>query len=388
MRIQSVDSFPVRLQRDHAAAIGSAGSPAQLRNGAEYRWAEAYPCLYSTAIETALVRVRFDNGIEGWGEAQAPVAPEVPCTIVDRILRPVLIGQVFEPTPQGIASLWNLMYSAMRVRGQTGGFMLDAISGVDIALWDAAGVFRSESASALLNSVRESVPAYLSGVPGNHWDEAAAWRDSGIRAMKVYYSSTKEQLIGDVRRAFELFGPRYVAIDALWRLDPHSAAELCRELKFAEPLFLECPFAPEEIDWHLEFAKRTTIPLAVGESYRTCYEVRRLLESGAVRYLQPDLGRCGFTEGLRLAVLARDCGASVIPHVSIAQAPQLAAAIHFAASLEHCPMVEFNPTVLEAANKFTEPPIEFREGSYIVPDGPGLGVSFNASAPWISDRIG
>jgi L-alanine-DL-glutamate epimerase-like enolase superfamily enzyme len=386
MRIQSLESFPIRLQRDHAAAIGSAGSPAKLRDGAEYGWAATYPCLYSTAIETALVRVRLDNGVDGWGEAQAPVAPEVACTISDLILQPVLVGQAFDPTPEAIAALWDLMYSAMRVRGQTGGFMLDAISGVDLALWDAAGLCRGESASALLNTSRPSVPAYLSGVPGDRWDEAAAWRDSGIRAVKVYYSSTKERLISDVRVALELLGPGAVAVDCLWRLDPDSAVALCRELEFAEPLFLECPFHPEEIDWHIELARHTNIPVAAGESYRTHYEVRRLLESGAIRYLQPDLGRCGLTEGLRLAQLARDCGAGVIPHVSIAEAPQLAAAIHFAGSLEHCPMVEFNPAVVDAANKFIESPIELRNGCYVVPAGPGLGVSFNASAPWMSDR--
>src|SRR4051812_30908345 len=134
MRIQSIDAFPVRLARDLDAAFGSAGSPARLQGEGEYRWAATYPCMYSTAIETALVRVRLSGGEEGWGEAQAPVAPEVACAIIERILRPAITGEEFDATPCGIAALWTRMYSAMRVRGQTGGFMLDAISGVDLGL--------------------------------------------------------------------------------------------------------------------------------------------------------------------------------------------------------------------------------------------------------------
>src|SRR5882724_4502819 len=185
MRIESVDAFAVRLPRDHDAALGSAGSPARLEGEGEYRWASSYPCLYSTLIETALIRVRLDNGIQGWGEAQAPLAPEVACTIVERILRPAIAGEEFEPAPDAIARLWDRMYSTMRVRGQTGGFMLDAISGVDLALWDAAGKYLNRTVSAMLDGKRQHVPAYLSGIPGDRWPEAESWCQSGVNAVKI-----------------------------------------------------------------------------------------------------------------------------------------------------------------------------------------------------------
>lgn len=384
MRIVSVNAYPVRLPRDHRAALGSAGSPAALDGDGEYRWAAAYPCLYSSAIETALIRIELENGVVGWGEAQAPVAPEVACTIVERILRGILLAEEFTPDQARIACLWDRMYAAMRVRGQTGGFMLDAISGVDLALWDAAGKCRGESVSAMLGAVRDRVPAYLSGVPGENWDQARSWHDTGIAAVKLYYSASEIELTNALERAYSIFGPHAIAVDALWRLDPDTAPAFCRLMERFEPLFLECPFPPEEEQWHVDLAGATSIPIAAGESYRTRYEVRRLLESRAIRYLQPDLGRSGITEGLRLAAMARDCGAHIVPHVSIAQAPQLAAAIHFAAAVSACSMLEFNPTVLHAANQFAEQSIELRGGSYLVPSGPGLGVSFQASAPWMS----
>jgi D-galactarolactone cycloisomerase len=395
MRIESLDSFPVRLARNHNAALGSAGSPARLRGQGDYRWAATYPCLYSTLIETALVRVRLDNGIEGWGEAQAPVAPEVACTIVEGILRHVIVGEEFDPTADAIARLWDRMYSAMRVRGQTGGFMLDAISGVDLALWDAAGRSLNQSVSALIGVARPSaqagllavvrdedgVPAYLSGIPGNDWDRARHWYDSGIRVAKIYYRASIPELLVDLDRAIDIFGRRCVCVDALWRLTPDTARELWTQLGKRDILFLECPFPPEETEWHIKLARETGVPIAVGESYRTRYELRKLIGSGAVRFLQPDLGRSGITEGLRIAELARQHAVTIVPHVSIAQAPQLAAAIHFAA-VSGCPLLEFNPTILDGANRFLEQPIELRDGGYLVPSGSGLGIQFNASAPW------
>ena len=384
MRIESVEAFPLRFPRDHAGAVGSGGLPAHLQGEGEYRWARTYPCLYSTLIETALVRVRLDDGAEGWGEAQAPVAPEVPCAIVERILRVAIRGQEFCPSRPGIAKLWDRMYSTMRVRGQTGGFMLDAISGVDLALWDLAGKCVSQPVSALLGATRRRVPAYLSGVPGGRWEEAQRWRDAGVRAVKVYYRASWDELLRDVAQAEGIFGRGAVAVDALWRLDPVTARDLCSNLRGI--FFLECPFPPEETEWHIDLAKSTDVPLAIGESYRTRYELRRLLDSRTIRFLQPDLGRCGITEGMRIAEQARSQGMEVVPHVSIAQAPQLAAAIHFAAALPEARLLEFNPTILDAANQITAAPLEVKDGCYLVPFGPGLGVAFAPSAPWITDH--
>ena len=87
----------------------------------------------------------------GWGEAQAPVAPEVACAVVNHILAPILRKAASSNgSIEEIEALWWKMYSAMRVRGQTGGFMLDGIAGVDLALWDLAGKLAKVPVSALI----------------------------------------------------------------------------------------------------------------------------------------------------------------------------------------------------------------------------------------------
>ena len=73
--------------------------------------------LYSDRFETLLVRITCDDGTYGWGEALAPVAPEVVKAIVDRLLRPVLIGE----NPTRVRPLWTKLSGLMRERGHLGG---------------------------------------------------------------------------------------------------------------------------------------------------------------------------------------------------------------------------------------------------------------------------
>lgn len=365
MRIKKVEAFPVRLPRDWGAALGMAGSPNELAAGAgDYRWSKDYPALYSTMFETALVRVTLDDGLEGWGESQAPLAPEVACTIIDRLLRPVLEGQEFEGTRAGIERWWHRMYSTMRVRGQTGGFMLDAIAGVDIALWDLAGKKARKPVSALLSGRGSGrVRGYLSGAP-----DVAAARDSGFTEFKVYYESNWPAVVDKVAAL-----PGKVAVDALWHLPLREEQSCAWMLDQAGAWFLECPLPPEDPLAHADLQHAIKTPIAIGESYRTHWELTPFFQASAMRIAQPDLGRCGITEALRIAEMARAFDMEVIPHVSIAMGPQLAAALHFAAAAG-CRWCEYNPRVVEMANRFLKAPVRLDGAEYVIPAGAGLGV--------------
>jgi D-galactarolactone cycloisomerase len=377
VRIKSVRATPFQQERDAAQSTGTAGSPAKLLEGSSpYRWAENYPVIYSRRFETAIVRVELASGEVGWGESQAPVAPEVACAVVNHILGPILEGTEFGGSAAAIEELWWKMYSAMRVRGQTGGFMLDGIAGVDLALWDLAGKLAGLPVSALIGRKRESVPAYLSGLPGGDARNVRQWVDEGFTRVKVFHDSTLEQLLENCGVVQELLptGGR-VAVDALWRLTPKSALELAPELESRSVLWLEAPLAPESAREHGDLATAIRTPLAIGESYRTLFELAPFMDAHAMRIVQPDLGRTGITEGLRIARAAEALGLEVIPHISIALGPQIAAAIHFAASIPNCPLLEYNPNVLSVANTRLSDPISLDGAAYKVPNGPGLGVT-------------
>ncbi len=380
MRIQQIEAVPVQISRDFNNAQGTAGTPNQLQGQGRYRWSVDYPVLYSTELETALVRITTTDGLVGWGEAQAPLAPQVACSIIQHLLAPVLVGEEFNGSVEEIQQIWSRLYATMRVRGQTGGFMLDAIAGIDLALWDLAGKMAGQPVCELLSpgSSQRRLPAYLSGVSGadeqQRCDYAQRYLDQGITAVKLYYESDWKALLsltGKLRAKAD------VAVDALWHLPPDLALPYSRELDELTPLWLECPLMPEETEAHEHLARHIQTPIAIGESYRTCYEVRPFLQRRIARYIQPDLGRCGITEARNIASLAAQHGAAIVPHLSIAFPPQAAAAIHFAAATPNCTLAEFNPRVLETANRFTSLPLQVVDGQWIVPERPGLGIDVN-----------
>jgi D-galactarolactone cycloisomerase len=377
MKIASIQAYAFRAERDTASVTGTAGSPAKLTAGRSiYRWAEHYPVIYSTRFETALVRVTLDSGHAGWGEAQAPVAPEVACTIIDHILAPVVEGLAFEGSVDEIQGLWWKMYSTMRVRGQTGGFMLDAIAGIDIALWDLAGKLAGKPVSALLGGTRTRMPAYLSGLPGGSAEGVRPWIDRGFGLVKIFHHADESALLCNCD-AVQALGAR-IAVDALWRLTPETAPSFEVELAARSALWLEAPLAPESARAHGDLARSIRTPIAIGESYRTLFELEPFFDADAMGIVQPDLGRTGITEALRIAREAERRGVEVVPHVSIAMGPQIAAAIHFAAAMPNCTMLEFNPNVVTTANQYLEKPLSVAGAAYQVPEGPGLGVNLVA----------
>lgn len=120
---------------------------------------------------TTLVRIRTRDGREGIGEAYGLPAPEVPATIIGRILAPLLIGQDAMATE----ALWETVYGAQKGAGRTGGFCLEATSGVDMALWDLRGKALGQPIHRLLGGpVRDRVPCYASPVPFLPDPEASA----------------------------------------------------------------------------------------------------------------------------------------------------------------------------------------------------------------------
>jgi galactonate dehydratase len=383
MKLVTVEAIPVRLERARERSVGTAGSPTPLAKGAgPYRWSPTVPALYSVFFETALVKITADNGLVGWGEAQAPLAPEVACEIVRLLLSPVLLDAEFDGSVDAIRRLWDRMYQTMRVRGHSGGFMLDAISGVDIALWDLAGKFQGCPVSEMLGAKHVSAaPAYHSGVPGATVDEAvaAARRASaeGFRLFKLFHDADAAALWKRLDALASALPPdtRY-AVDALWRLDPESATAFGVECDRRSLLWLEAPLLPEEIAAHHRLAQSIRTPLAIGESYRTAREMTPFLTPRAIGFLQPDLGRCGITGFMSILGLARAVGVKVVPHVSIALGPQIAAAVHVTAAAG-CPWLEYNRNVLTLANAYLRQPLVVADAAYQVPPTPGLGIELD-----------
>jgi galactonate dehydratase len=70
----------------------------------------------------------------------------------------------------------------------------------------------------------------------------------------------------------------------------------------------------------------------------------------------------------------------IVPHVSIAFGPQIAAALHYAAAVANCAICEYNPRVLEVANRYLKSPLRIEGATYLLPEEPGLGIELDEAA--------
>jgi galactonate dehydratase len=379
-RIRDVRALAVRIPRDGAGALGTAGSPALPGEPAgRYHWASTYRTVYSDHLETLVVRVETDEGLVGWGEAQAPVAPEVAKAVVGSLLGPLLIGtDALAPE-----AAWDRMYAAMRVRGHTGGFLLDAMAGIDIALWDLVGKSSGLPVHRLLGGpCRDTVPCYVSGLPGATVDarveQARGFVARGARAFKVFLASTEGACLSEIDALRSALGPEIeLYVDALWRLEFGQAVRFARRLAERNVAWLEAPLPPEDIAGHARLARSSDLPIAVGECYRTRFEVLPFLQRGAASVLQPDAARTGITEGRKIAALAGAFHVPIAPHVSIGLGPQLAAAVHLAAATPNLQRLEHNPRVHEIAARFTGGALSGDLAGLVPPAGPGLGIELD-----------
>ena len=133
MKITDVKAFPIRLPG--ADYFGGRGAETNPLPDTDIVVQPQWRGIFSERLQTTLVIIETDTGLTGYGEAHSPIAPEVSANIVNRILRPLLYRR--DPMPTGV--LRREMYDSMTTRGHFTGFMLDAIAGVDNALWDIKG---------------------------------------------------------------------------------------------------------------------------------------------------------------------------------------------------------------------------------------------------------
>jgi D-arabinonate dehydratase/D-galactarolactone cycloisomerase len=344
---------------------------------------------YSQTVDVTIVKITTDTGLVGWGEAKSPVAPEVTTTIIRELISGLLIGQ--DPTDHALH--WDRLYGAMRIRGHSQGFWLEAMSGIDIALWDITGKALGVPVSKLLGgNFRKRVKIYASGIPGlradappEAWEhlraQAAEVQRRGFRAVKVGIGLGVEGDIRTIETLRDAFGPDFTILtDAAGMYDLPQAIALCKALFKLKVGWLEAPLAPEAFDDYGRLATAVDLPIASDLVYNR-WQVRQLLLGGGVDVVQPDVCRAGgLTESKRIAELADAFHKAATPHVSIGSAIQFAASVHLAASLPNQSLMEFwyggNP--LGAAVQKT--PFKIEDGYFWVPEEPGLGVEIDEEA--------
>jgi galactonate dehydratase len=376
VKIEKVETFVLKLAPPETY-LGA--PPAGRADG--YFQRPPYRSLYSERFETVLVRIACADGTEGWGEALAPVAPEVVQAIIDRLLAPVLLGA----DPRRVRPMWTTLSGLMRERGHLVGHQADALAAVDIALWDLAGKAHGAPVHALLGGAfRDEIPTYVSGLPRPTDPErvelAAQWAAQGVRSIKLHLGRSVAEDLATYDAVVSAHPDLRVAVDAHWSYDLADALRLGRALDERGAWFFEAPLVPEDVDAHRELAAALATPVAVGEAMRNRYEFRGWLQARAVDLCQPDVGRTGITEAMAIAEVASAHHIPVAPHHSVGLGISVAAGLHVSAAIEAMPAFEFQPTTMTVANHILTTPLAGGPVAFALPDTPGLGVEVDLAA--------
>lgn len=374
MKISRIDCFPLKITTPQAYLGGEVKA-----SDSDYYYRPEYRCVYSRKMETCLVKITTDSGHVGWGEALAPVVPQVIAELITQLFAPLLTGQ----SPFASQVLNARMYDAMRDRGHITGYHIDALAAVDIALWDLKGQILNQPVYQLLGGAfREQIPCYVSGLPEPDLPARCAlalrWQQKGFNAIKLALGYGVQQDIENVRAIRDALGPQAsLFLDAHWNYSVAQAAELANALHPLGVGFLEAPLLPEDIAGHRELRAKSPLPIALGETERTRYQFKPFIEQRAMDIVQPDVGRTGITELMHIASLAQTWNLQVAPHLSVGLGPCIAASIHVAAALPNLFMLEYQPPVFELANQFLDTPLVCEAGHYTLPQGAGLGIAIN-----------
>jgi L-alanine-DL-glutamate epimerase-like enolase superfamily enzyme len=340
-----------------------------------------------------LVKVSTDAGISGFSDIEscAPVAKaaiEAPQWASEPGmgfdgLASLIVGE----NPLEVERLWYRMYRGSVYYGRRGA-AIQALSAIDIALWDIAGKFYGQPVHMLLGAKwREKIRAYASTLfrpnPGAMREAARRYCDEGFSAVKfgwgVFGRNPKLdiQLVEAAR--LELGDDRELLVDTGWFAErtPKEAIQLVRTLEAFRPYFVEEILHPEDYDGYRQVADSVDTLIACGEQEATEWGFRELIERAHIDVLQPDLTRCGgLTAARKIAHMAELANVLVIPH-SWSSDLLTAASLHFNAFLRRSVFVEFNTSQGPLSRALVKDPLRLEDGYVRVPEGPGLGVEVN-----------
>ncbi len=338
-----------------------------------------------------LLRVDTDSGIRGWGEVCDGYGCSNPVStaeIIREALRPLVIGEA----PEDVERIELKMRGWTRRRLGDSGIIIQAISGVEIALWDIAAKAAGVPVSALLGGKRrDAVRVYASGPfleegdPSWHAHFFAECFQQGVEAIKVRTGLSFRQDIITLSGLRRIVGDGIgIGVDGSEHYSLPSALALAGMLADQGVTFFEEPVPQVNLQGMAKMVERSLVPIAYGEHCYTTYGFRELITHKATDILQPDASTAGgILEARKICELADAFGMMVMPHCA-AGPIALAANLHLCAGLPNLLMLEY-PFTLDPfwREVLVEPMFSIARldcGRLSVPAGVGLGIQLNEEA--------
>ncbi|MEJ1160553.1 mandelate racemase/muconate lactonizing enzyme family protein [Prosthecomicrobium sp. N25] len=372
--IAKVESFIVSIPRD-VPYLGPL-RPGETVNEKGYVIRKGNRSIYPTSDMSVLIKITGESGRVGWGETYGIVAPHAVKHIIDDVLGPVMRGR----DPGDPVVLHEDLYDLMRVRGFFGGFYVDALAGVDIAVWDLFGKAVGRPLASLLGGTRHpTIPAYVSGLPKatlqERCDLAVEWVGKGFRGIKFAAAMSDDGILAEMAALREAVGPTVdLMVDLHWKFNAAEAIRLIRRLEAHNLTFAEAPVEPEDIEGQAAVARGIGCPLALGEEWRTVFEYRPRFEKRCMSVIQPEMGHTGVTEFLQIGRMAHAFHVDTIPHAAIGIGVFMAASLQATAALKKVPYHEYQHSIFDKNLRFVTGDMACADGAYTVPTGAGIGV--------------
>jgi L-alanine-DL-glutamate epimerase-like enolase superfamily enzyme len=257
--------------------------------------------------------------------------------------------------------------------------MLDAIAGIDIALWDLKGQHLNAPVWRLLGGqFRSQLPSYVSGLRmptrEQRCQEAKRAAARNFAGIKLNLGEDPEDDVEEVKAISTAAPGLRIFADMIGKYNAFDAIRVGRALEALRVEWMESATHPQDVNAHRSLAAQLDMPLAVGEPLRSEREFLPWFQAGAIDIAQPDIARTGITGGANIAKLAHAYHLPVALHVGVSTAIGVAATWHVASALPNFYIQEHQENIFEVANRLLRTPLIEDKGLLVVPHGPGLGI--------------
>lgn len=210
---------------------------------------------------------------------------------------------------------------------------MEALSGVDIALWDLKARVANEPLATHLGGTPGPVPTYVSPIafratPEETAAEASAYVAQGYKAFKLKVGRGIAIDLAHIEAARSAVDSMPLYLDVNCGYDVPTAIAFSKELKRFDIGWLEEPIPPDDVAALAEVRRNSPVPIATGENEFAMQAYRQLADAEAVDILQCNIGRCGGVSGMMaIGELCAARGLTMAPH-GVGGSVNVAASVH------------------------------------------------------------
>tara|TARA_Y100000590_G_scaffold79727_1_gene88496 strand:- start:1670 stop:2842 length:1173 start_codon:yes stop_codon:yes gene_type:complete len=271
-----------------------------------------------------LVEIETDEGITGWGECFGPgniaFANKF---IIEKVIQPLIKGE----DPINKEYIWHKIYNQLRDSGQKG-MPIQALSGVDIALWDILSKKANLPLYKLIGGKSNNqIPVYGYGMMLQKKsinelielfkNESKKIKENKFKAMKMKIGLGPKDDLKLVKAVRDEIGEDFkLMVDANHAYNINDAMYVGKGLDEMDIFWFEEPVAPEDYDGYKELKDNLKTNIAGGEAEFTKYGWNQLIKKRCVDIAQPEVcGLGGITEYLKVSALAQSNFIPIVNHV-------------------------------------------------------------------------